>query len=72
MGDLDADYNIVRMSGGYFLIWPLWFCGVMGAATEEVQKYVTKILRSVGRNMGIRQANVLAAVVEAKTGITIW
>ena len=72
MGYLDADSNMIRMSGGYFLIWPLWFCGVMDTATEEVQQYVMKILRSIGRNMGIQQANVLADVVEAKTGITVW
>jgi hypothetical protein len=59
------------MSGGTFLIWPLWFAGVMDVATEEVRQFVIMNLRSVGDYMGIRLANVLAEIVNANSDIKL-
>jgi hypothetical protein len=58
-----------RMSGGTFLIWPLWFAGGMDVATEEVRQFVIMTLKSVGDYMGIRLANVLANSVKGNSDI---
>ena len=60
-------FPVVRMSGPYFLIWPLWFAGILDIATEEVQKFVVKNLQVIGRDMGIQQALVLAKVIQNKS-----
>jgi Fungal specific transcription factor domain len=62
----------IKMSGGSFLIWPLWLAGILDITTEEVRKFVTRNLVSIGTTMGIKQAHLLAGIVEAKTGITVW
>jgi hypothetical protein len=63
----EGDYTDARMSGGAFLIWPLWFAGGMDITTEEVRQFVIRNLQSVGNYMGIQQANVLANAVRANT-----
>jgi hypothetical protein len=60
-----------RMSGGTFLIWPLWFAGVLDIATEEVKQFVIMTLKSVGDSMGIRLANVLADSAKANSDIKL-
>jgi hypothetical protein len=60
-----------RMSGGTFLIWPLWFAGVMDVATEEVRQFVVTNLKSVGDYLGIRLANVLADSVKVNSDIKL-
>lgn len=62
----------LRLSSPYFLMWPLWLVGVMDFATEEVVDFVLKNLRTMGKVMGIRQAMVLADILESKSGITVW
>lgn len=62
----------IRMSGGSFLIWPLWHVGILDICTEEVRRFVVKNLRSIGDTMGIQQANVLAEIVHAKSDIGVW
>jgi hypothetical protein len=66
-----SDFTKGRMSGGTFLIWPLWFAGVMDIATEEVRQFVIMSLKSVGDYMGIRLANVLAESVKANSDIKL-
>ena len=66
-----SDFTKGRMSGGTFLIWPLWFAGVMDIATEEVRQFVIMTLKSVGDYMGIRLANVLAESVKANSDIKL-
>jgi hypothetical protein len=62
----------LRMSGGAFLIWPLWFAGIMDIATDEVRVFVVRNLRGISENMGVRQAAVLADLVEKKLSIGVW
>jgi hypothetical protein len=57
----------VRMTGPYFLLWPLWLAGVMDVAQKESQDFVAKNLRTMAEKMGIRQANVLAQVLESNS-----
>jgi hypothetical protein len=66
-----SDFTKGRMSGGTFLIWPLWFAGVMDIAAEEVRQFVIMTLKSVGDYMGIRLANVLAESVKANSDIKL-
>jgi len=72
-GSIAGDgFPLVRMSGPYFLIWPLWFAGIIDIATKEVQDFVIKNLKRIGETMGIQQAVVLAKVIETKSWITVW
>jgi hypothetical protein len=54
------DVLSVPMSSGHFLVWPLWFAGVMDNATEPIRQFVVKNLKFIGLDMGIKQALVLA------------
>ncbi len=65
-------HSPIRMSGGSFLIWPLWHAGIMDISTDEVQRFVVRNLRSIGDTMGIQQANVLADLVEGRSDIEVW
>ena len=58
------DFPMIRMSGPHFMLWPLWFAGIMDIATKEVRQFVVRNLKEMGRRFGIRQAEVLAAVIE--------
>jgi hypothetical protein len=62
----------IKMAAGYFLVWPLWLAGILDIATEEVRQFVKTNLDSIGTTMGIKQAHVLANILIAKTGITVW
>ncbi|KAH7336400.1 hypothetical protein BKA65DRAFT_33436 [Rhexocercosporidium sp. MPI-PUGE-AT-0058] len=62
----------VRMSGGAFLIWPLWFVGVVDMATEEMKGFVVRNLNNIAVTMGIQQAAVLARIVEEQIEINEW
>lgn len=70
--DLNDELSNVRMSGGSFLLWPLWVAGMMDLATDEQREFVVKNLRAIGDRMGISQAHILADVLVAKTNIMVW
>lgn len=61
----------IRASGGYNLMWPLWLAGAMDVVTEDMQLYAIKSMRRIGREMGIRQAFMLAQVIESKAEIDV-
>ncbi len=63
---------MIRASGGYFLLWPLFLVGCMDTTTDPVRLWVIKNLESVGRSMGIQQALVLATVVERQEEVKVW
>jgi len=71
-GDPKATTPMVRASGGYFLLWPLFLVGSIDITTDTVRQWVSKNLEFVGRSMGIQQALVLAAVVERHEDIKVW
>ncbi|KUJ15381.1 uncharacterized protein LY89DRAFT_111541 [Mollisia scopiformis] len=62
----------LRMSGGSFLIWPLWHAGILDISTEEVRRFAIKNLNFIGDTMGIQQAFVLAKSVEERLDIEVW
>ncbi|KAN0090409.1 hypothetical protein V8E51_018988 [Hyaloscypha variabilis] len=62
----------IKMSGGAFLMWPLWLAGILDVSTEEIRRFVKNNLDFIGTTMGIKQAHLLADVLEAKTPIQVW
>lgn len=48
----DETFPLVRASGPYFLMWPLWFAGALGISTKEVKLFVAKNLKAIGETMG--------------------
>lgn len=59
-----------RMSGPYFILWPLWYCGMMAVATDATRRYATRNLKLIADELGIQQAGVLADILEKKHKIT--
>ena len=49
----EEKFPVVRASGPYFLLWPLWFAGVMDVATDPIREFAIRNLRFVGRTMGV-------------------
>jgi hypothetical protein len=70
--DYAEDFQSMRMSGGYFLLWPLWVAGILDIANEPVRQFVIKNLKSIGIHMGIQQALTLADTIESRTDIDAW
>ncbi|KAK3686352.1 hypothetical protein LTR37_019895 [Vermiconidia calcicola] len=64
--------NPARATGGLNLLWPLFLAGMMEVSTDEVRQYCVRIFKHIGDDMGIRQALVLAKVVESRTWIEAW
>jgi hypothetical protein len=60
---------VLRASGGYFLMRPLFFAASIDVASEESRRWIIGRLRYIGWTMGIRQAIVLAAAVENRIPI---
>jgi hypothetical protein len=60
------------MSGGSMLLWPLCIAALLDIASEEVREFVISNLNNVGRTMGIMRAHVLAEIIRARQGITVW
>ncbi|TVY81468.1 hypothetical protein LSUE1_G002769 [Lachnellula suecica] len=63
------DLALIPMSGGAFLMWPLWFAGVMDVANPTSRGFVVKNLHAIADILGIQQARVLARSVETQTGL---
>ncbi len=59
-------------SGGLNVMWPLFYAATMDITTPEIQAYGVKSLRTIGEHMGIRQALVLARVLESRTEVEAW
>ena len=51
-------FPVVRASGSYFLLWPLWFAGVMDVATEPVRIFAIRNLKFIGNMMGVSSPRV--------------
>jgi hypothetical protein len=60
-----------RMSGPYFLIWPLFLTGIMDIATKEAKEFALRNLKTIGNEMGIQLAIVLATVIETNAW-AVW
>ena len=60
----------MRMSGPYFILWPLWYSGVMNVTTDATRRYVARNLKLIGDELGIQQATFLAEVLDKKMRIS--
>jgi hypothetical protein len=69
---IPSETPMIRAAGGYFLMWPLFLCGVMDLASRSSQRWVSRLLRYIGETMGIQQALVIAKVVERREDIKVW
>lgn len=69
---LGVGIPMVKFSGGYFLVWPLFLVGNLRLATPEVRAFCGKNLRYIGTHMGIELANLLAITLEQRMPITVW
>ena len=58
--------SMIRLSGPYFLIWPLLLTGIMDVTTQEAKEFALRNLRKIGDEMGIQLAFLLAKVIETK------
>lgn len=65
--DLHEELADIRMSGGSFLLWPLYLVGMMDFSGVAVREFVIKNLIAIGHRMGINQAHVLADIVKSQT-----
>jgi hypothetical protein len=59
-----------RMTGPYFILWPLWYAGIMAVATDATRRYVSRTLTLIAEELGIQQAGVLADVLADKHKIS--
>lgn len=66
------DFRPMRVSGGSFLMWPLWFVGIIDEADEEMRGFVVRNLEYIADTLGLQQARVLASVVAEKIDIKVW
>jgi hypothetical protein len=57
---------------GNLLIWPLYIAASMDMVSEVIRAWAVTRLETVGESLGIRQAAVLASVLNRGKKITIW
>lgn len=62
--ETNSELPIIRMFGGYLLPWVLYLAGTMEIATFEQQAWVAKALRDIASSLGVKQALVLASMLE--------
>jgi hypothetical protein len=63
---------MVPISGGMFLMWPLWLAGIPDGTALPIRNFVSRTLHSIGDNQGIQQAHVFAGIIERSGNIDVW
>lgn len=58
------------MTGPYFLLWPLWYAGMMTVSTDATRRYVVRNLKMVSDELGIQQARVLSDILEKQCDLS--
>ncbi|TVY71166.1 hypothetical protein LSUE1_G008388 [Lachnellula suecica] len=64
--------SLLEGSRGYFIVWPLYLCGVMDIVTQDVKAWVVQRMRSLADVGGISQARVLADYMERDQNPWEW
>jgi len=59
----------IHMSGGYSLVWPLFVVNGSATGTNEIREWVVRVLKIIASDMGVRQALVVADLVEANVDV---
>lgn len=60
---------IIRISGGYSTIWPLYVAGAMPTASKESQEFVMQSLCRISEEFGVKHASVLRYALGVKRGM---
>jgi hypothetical protein len=68
----DRPTSLMESSRGYFVLWPLYMAGVMDLTTQPIKTWVVERLRAIAKQIGIQQANVLAAIIEEHKYVAAW
>ena len=68
----DRPSSLMEGSRGYFILWPLYMAGVMDLATQPTKTWVIGRLRAIAYQVGIRQATVMADILEQHRHIAAW
>jgi hypothetical protein len=68
----DRPTSLMEGSRGYFVLWPLYMAGVMDLATQPIKTWVIGRLRAIADQVGIRQATLLADILETHRHISAW
>ena len=68
----DRRASLMEASRGYFILWPLYMAGVMDLTTKPIKTWVIGRLRAIARLSGIRQAIVLAEILEEHRHVAAW
>lgn len=63
---------LMEGSRGYFVLWPLYMAGVMDLTTQPIKTWVIGRLRAIADQVGIRQATVMAEILETSRHIAAW
>lgn len=58
--------SLLEGSRAYFTLWPLYLAGAMGITTEPIRNWVAARLRGIGESIGIKQAFVVAELLDQK------
>ena len=53
-------------------MWPLFLVGGMSIATKPIRPYVIRMLRHIGREMGIQQSVLLSEMLEKREEVVVW
>jgi hypothetical protein len=61
-----AHVEEVPSPGGYLILWPLFFSGMLTTASKEQRAWIVSKLRHIGLVMGIQLAMLMAKVLEQK------
>ena len=64
--------SLMEGSRGYFVLWPLYMAGVMDLATQQIKTWVIGRLRAISEQVGIRQASLLADILETHRHVAAW
>jgi hypothetical protein len=68
----DQPTSLMEGSRGYFVLWPLYVAGVMDLTTQPIKKWVIGRLRAIADQAGVRQATVMAEILETPRHIAAW
>ena len=59
-------------SRSYFVLWPLFLVGTMDLTTEPIRRWAAARLRNIGETVGIRQAIVIAELLNRRGLPIAW
>lgn len=65
-------YCMIQRLQCYTLLFPLYVAGSYASCTTQIKPWIVKQLRSMSHEMGIRNASVVAGILERDNGTCPW